>query len=138
MLTRRDPDRQEEPSRVVDGATRRGEIRRGEIYSAGLRDCSGKNRQISRPVLVIQNDVGNRYSQSIIVSCVSSNTSTGQFPVVVDIPQGSIPGLAAVCLNQIMMVDKSSLGERVASLPSATMARVDEALRVSLGLPRIG
>ncbi|MHB9112395.1 MAG: type II toxin-antitoxin system PemK/MazF family toxin [Thermoleophilia bacterium] len=113
-------------------------IRRGDVYSAELRDCAGEGRKISRPVLVVQNDVGNRYGNSVIVACVTTSVITRDFPVLVEIPRGSAPGLAAICLNQIMTVDKCSLGEKLATLSSETMAGVDEALRVSLGLPRGG
>lgn len=113
-------------------------IRRGEIYSAALRGCAGADGKITRPVLVIQNDVGNRYSPSIIVACVTSAVPAGHFPVVVEIPHGCVPGRSAICLNQIMMVDRSSLGKKIAELSSEIMAGVDEALRVSLGLPRYG
>jgi mRNA interferase MazF len=113
-------------------------IRWGEIYSAALRDCTGADVKKSRPVLVIQNDVGNRYSPSIIIACVTSAAPAGHFPVVVELPNGCVPGLSAICLNQIMMVDRSSLREKIAELSPEIMAGVDEALRVSLGLPRDG
>lgn len=91
---------------------------------------------VSRPVLIIQNDIGNRYSQSIIVACVSSAVKTHDFPLLVEISHASIPGKSAICLNQIITVDKERLGEEIAALSAETMARVDEALRLSLGLPR--
>lgn len=115
-----------------------GAIQRGGIYSAVLFDNAGEGGIISGPVLVIQNDVGNRYSRSTIVACLTSKPVTRHFPVIVGIPKGTIPGIAAICLNQIMTVDKSRLREKIASLPPETMAGVDEAMRLSLGLPRGG
>ncbi|MBI5869337.1 MAG: type II toxin-antitoxin system PemK/MazF family toxin [Actinobacteria bacterium] len=115
-----------------------GDIRRGQVYSASLRDCAGVAGKVSRPVLVIQNDIGNRYGDSVIVACVTADTSGREFPVMVEIPRGSAPGLGAVCLNQLMTIEKYSLGEILGTLSAETMAAVDEALRISLGLPRDG
>jgi len=133
-----DPANQEDPNPPHSGMDIAAAILRGDIYSTGLRDCTGEGGNVPRPVLVIQNDVGNRYSQSIIVACVTSTVTTRHFPVIVEIPHGSIPGLAAIYLNQIMTVDKVSLGDKMGKLSPEVMARVDEALRVSLGLPRGG
>jgi len=113
-------------------------IQRGAIYLAALLDCSGEGGKISRPVLVIQNDVGNRYSRSIIVARVTSKAIASHFPVIVEIPRGTLSGIAAICLNQVITLDKGSLREKIADLPPETMADVDKALLVSLGLPRGG
>jgi len=93
---------------------------------------------VTRPVLVVQNDIGNRYSRSIIVASVTSAKPPQDFPLIIDIPRNTASGLAAVCLNNIMMVDTNSLGKKLASLSPDTMSDVDEALRLSLGLPRHG
>lgn len=119
------------------GPDEAGNIRRGDIYSAELRDCAGDGRKDSRPVLVVQNDIGNRFGNSVIVACVTTSV-IHDFPVIVEIPPGSVPGPAAICLNQIITMDKGRLGEKLASLPAETMAAVDEALGLSLGLPRGG
>lgn len=138
VMKRDDYTNRENPAPPGGGLDIAGAIRRGGIYSAVLPDCAGEGGKISGPVLVIQNDVGNRYSRSIIVACLTSKPVTSHFPVIVGIPQGIIPGMAAICLNQIMTVDKSRLREKIANLPPETMAGVDEALRLSLGLPRRG
>lgn len=131
--------RQENPDLPeAGGVDAAGAIRRGDIYSAELRECSGEGGRVSRAVLVIQNDIGNRYGRSVIVACVTKSVITRDFPVIVEIPDGSLPGPAVICLNQIITVNKGSLGKKVASLAPEAMTMVDEALRVSLGLPRGG
>ena len=138
MIARVGDIRREDPD-LPDPAKKdeAGNIRRGDIYSAELRDCAGDGRKVSRPVLVVQNDIGNRFGNSVIVACVTI-TVIHDFPVIVEIPPESVPGPAAICLNQLITMDKGNLGEKLASLPSETMAAVDEALRLSLGLPRGG
>lgn len=132
------PGREYQVAPGGSGTQAEGSIRRGQIYSAGLRDCTGGSGKVSRPVLVVQNDIGNQHGDSVIVACVMAEPAIRDFPVVVKIPRGSAPGLAAVCLNQIMTLEKGSLGEMLGSLSSEAMTVVDEALRISLGLPRDG
>ncbi|MDO8736872.1 MAG: type II toxin-antitoxin system PemK/MazF family toxin [Thermoleophilia bacterium] len=138
MTARRDSSAVETSNQSPGVRTVDDGIRRGEIYSAELHGCAGAAGMVTRPVLVIQNDIGNRYSRSIIVASVTSTRPSHDFAVVVEIPPETLPGLAAICLNQIMMVDRGSLGKKLASLPPETMAAADEALRRSLGLSRNG
>ena len=112
-------------------------MQRGEIYSARMRQTTGGARDRPRPVLIIQNDVGNELCQTIIVAGITSKASTRKYPVNVSIPDGLLPKTAVVRLNQILTVDRSQLGRKMASLSVDTMAEVDEALRVSLGLSRL-
>ena len=110
--------------------------RRGEIYLVGFDPTVGHEIRKTRPALIVQNDVSNRYSSVTIVAAISSQFSDPPYPreVVID-PGGS--GLAkrsAVILNQIRSIDRQRLLKRLGSLSTLTMRRVDEGLRISLGL----
>lgn len=85
---------------------------------------------------MVQNDMGNLYGPSVIVSPVTSRLSQKQYPINVVLPEGLLPKDSEVRLNQVITIDKSRLGAWIARTPAEVMARVDEALRISLGLPR--
>lgn len=111
-------------------------ILRGEIYSACLDPVVGSEQGGSRPVVVVQNDVGNRFSPTVIVLAVTSQLHKARLPTHVQVSaQGR--GLAkdsVVLAEQVRTIDKKRLKERIGLLPPETMARIDQALRVSMGL----
>ncbi|MDI3317661.1 MAG: type II toxin-antitoxin system PemK/MazF family toxin [Bacillota bacterium] len=111
-------------------------VLRGDIYYADLSPVVGSEQGGVRPVLVIQNDIGNRYSPTVIVAAITSQTGKAPMPTHVELaPAESGLGRASVVLlEQIRTIDKRRLRERVARLDRRTMKRVDEALRVSVGL----
>lgn len=111
-------------------------IKRGDIFWAELPEVAGSVQKGRRPVLIIQNDIGNRFSQTVIVAAVTSQASKRPYPVNVNIPEGLLPMASEVKLNQIRTLAISQLGKKMATLPSDVMNRVDQALLVSLGLPR--
>jgi mRNA interferase MazF len=113
-----------------------GMVERGEIYSAALLEPAGTGATADRPVLIVQNDIGNEFSRQVIVACITSSLSTRAYPVNVAVPEKILPKASVVRLNQILTIDRSQLGEKLGHLPGETMAEVDEALGVSLGLPR--
>ena len=99
----------------------------------------GRGHEIkkTRPAVVIQNDIGNRHSPVTIVAAVTSKLSPAPYPVEVGVAPGKGNGLAlpsAVNLGQIRTVDRARLVRRLGALDEATMRRVDEALKISLGL----
>jgi|SRR5579871_3530013 len=110
--------------------------RRGEIYYVDLDPIIGSERGGHRPTLIIQNDVGNQYSPVIIVAALTSSPAARLRPTDVLIhPGGSglqVP--SRVLLNQIRTIDKRRLGRYVGQLTSEEMARIDEAIKISLGL----
>ncbi len=111
-------------------------MRRGDLFFADLNPVVGSEQGGVRPVLVIQNDVGNRYSPTVIVAAVSAQVQKGRMPTHVELPADTV-GLerdSVVLLEQIRTIDKRRLRERVARVGEEIMARVDEALAVSLGL----
>ena len=112
------------------------EIRRGELYYADLSPVVGSEQGGVRPVLVVQNDVGNKYSPPLIAAEGSSKMTTARRPTHIEIA-GNSYGLArdsVILLEQIRTLDKRRLKERIGALPEQTMRRVNGALLVSLGV----
>jgi len=110
--------------------------RRGEVYFADLNPVIGHEQGGHRPVLIIQNDVGNRYSPTTIVAPLTTAFSPRVYPTEVRVRAGAggLTRNSSILLNQIKAVDKDRLERRVGQLDAATMQRVDEAIKISLGL----
>ena len=111
-------------------------VKRGDVYFADLSPVVGSEQGGVRPVLVIQNDIGNRYSNITIVAAI---TSTFQVPVhrtnvVVRAPEGGLSVDSAVRLDQIRSVDKRRLLKRLGGIRPTTLTKVDQAIKISLGL----
>ena len=111
-------------------------IMRGDLFSASLDPVVGSEQGGIRPVLIIQNDVGNRYSPTVIVLAVTGQINKAHLPTHVPIPcEGT--GLikdSIVLAEQIRTLDKRRLRERIGTLPPDVMDRVTAALRISLSL----
>ena len=109
-------------------------IRRGEIYFAELKDGKGSEQAGLRPVLVVQNDIGNMYAPTVIVIPITSEIKR-DMPTHVDL--GSEYGLYAECIalaEQITTLDNSRLGDYIGTVDDMKMLEVDKALKVSLGV----
>ena len=109
-------------------------VRRGDIYYADLSPVVGSEQGGVRPVLIVQNDVGNRYSPTVIAAAITSQTGKARLPTHIEVHTDS--GLAKssiVLLEQIRTLDKRRLKEKIGELPLNMMTRVNEALLVSLG-----
>jgi mRNA interferase MazF len=114
-----------------------GELRRGQIFLCSFDPTLGHEIRKTRPALVIQNDIGNRYSPLTIVAAITSTISPVAHPVVIVVEPSSKNGLdvrSSIRLDQIRTVDRQRLIRRLGSLDSAAMSRIDEALKISLGL----
>jgi mRNA interferase MazF len=114
--------------------------RRGEIYLVAFDPTLGHEIQKTRPALILQNDVSNQYSPITIVAAISSQFRDPPHPREVPIATGGKTGLSkpsAVILNQIRSIDRARLQRRLGVLDAATMRRVDEAIKISLGLVRL-
>ena len=109
---------------------------RGEIYYADLGCGIGSEQQGFRPVVIIQNDTGNKYSPTVIIAAISSKANVkAKLPTHRFIPAGNGLELPSIVLaEQIRTVDKRRLSERVGRLREADVRAVDRALAVSLGL----
>lgn len=113
-------------------------IKRGELYYADLSPVVGSEQGGVRPVLVVQNDVGNKYSPTIIAAAVTSKINKAKLPTHIELPSDSY-GLAkdsVILLEQIRTLDKRRLKERIGELNPTVMDRVDKAILISLGFER--
>ena len=113
-----------------------GGIRRGDIFYADLSPVVGSEQGGLRPVLIIQNDVGNRYSPTVIAAAITSRMGKTHSPTHIDI-YAEKAGLArdsVILLEQIRTLDKRRLKERMGHLDEAIMNRVNAAIAVSFGL----
>ncbi|HHX76886.1 MAG TPA: type II toxin-antitoxin system PemK/MazF family toxin [Firmicutes bacterium] len=112
------------------------DVKRGYVYYADLSPVVGSEQGGIRPVLIIQNDVGNRYSPTVIVAAITSQIDKAKLPTHVEVEAGAF-GLdknSVVLLEQIRTIDKQRLREKTTELDEKIMKRVDEALKISLGL----
>ena len=111
-------------------------IKRGDIYYADLSPVVGSEQGGLRPVLIVQNDIGNRYSPTVIAAAITSKLGKNKLPTHIDIYASEV-GLAKdsiVLLEQIRTLDKRRLREKMGHLNESVMARVNDAIQVSFGL----
>ncbi len=117
-------------------------VRRGDIYYADLSPVVGSEQGGLRPVLIVQNDVGNRYSPTVIAAAITSRMGKTKLPTHIDVSRSCIErqgekGLArdsVILLEQIRTLDKRRLGEKMGHLDKEMMRRVDDAITISFGL----
>ena len=113
-------------------------VKRGELYYADLSPVVGSEQGGIRPVLVVQNDVGNKYSPTIIAAAVTSKINKAKLPTHIELP--SAYGLAkdsVILLEQIRTIDKRRLRVHMGHLDDIHMQMVDNAIAVSFGLPNV-
>lgn len=111
-------------------------IKRGEIYYADLSPVVGSEQGGVRPVLIVQNDVGNKYSPTVIAAAITSQRDKTNLPTHIEVDAVNC-GLAkdsVVLLEQVRTIDKRRLRERMGSLDNSDMGKVNHALSVSFGL----
>lgn len=111
-------------------------VKRGDIYYANLSPVVGSEQGGHRPVLVIQNDVGNKYSPTVIVAAITSQISKAKLPTHVEISakQFNLDKDSVILLEQLRTIDKRRLKEKITHLSEEIMTKVDDATRISLGL----
>ena len=112
------------------------EVRRGDLFFADLNPVVGSEQGGRRPVVVLQNDIGNQYSPTIIVAAITSRLKKAKLPTHVEIKADkfNLAKNSVVLLEQLRTIDKKRLGERIGHFDEETMSRVDLALLISLGL----
>lgn len=111
-------------------------VRRGEIYYADLSPVVGSEQGGVRPVLIVQNDVGNKHSPTVIAAAITSQREKAKLPTHIELRAASC-GLSrdsVVLLEQIRTIDKRRLKERMGELDAPAMSRVNNALEISFGL----
>lgn len=111
-------------------------VKRGDIYYADLSPVVGSEQGGVRPVLIVQNDVGNKYSPTVIAAAITSQRDKTNLPTHIEVDAGNC-GLAKdsiVLLEQVRTIDKRRLREKMGTLDTGNMGKVNEALSVSFGL----
>lgn len=111
-------------------------VKRGDLYWVNLNPTRGSEQAGRRPVLVIQNDIGNEVAPTTIVAPVTTKSFSKEYPTNVHLPRG-ISGLksdSTVLLSQIRTVDKSRLEKKIGYLTDLYLEKVDRAIKISLGL----
>ncbi len=111
-------------------------VKRGEIYYADLSPVVGSEQGGIRPVLIVQNDVGNRHSPTVIAAAITSRLDKAKLPTHISLEASSC-GLqkdSIVLLEQIRTLDKKRLKDKMGALDSTAMTKIDNALSISFGL----
>lgn len=111
-------------------------VKRGDIFYADLSPVVGSEQGGTRPVLVIQNDVGNKFSPTVIVAAITSQINKAKMPTHIEISANDF-GLAkdsVILLEQIRTIDKRRLKEKIGKLNDDLLTQVDEALGISFGI----
>ncbi len=111
-------------------------VKRGDVFFADLSPVVGSEQGGVRPVLVIQNDIGNRFSPTVIVAAITAQIQKAKLPTHVEI-DADLYGFekdSVILLEQIRTIDKQRLTDKITNLDQVMMAKVDDALQISLGL----
>jgi len=116
-----------------------GHPRRGEIYLVNFDPTIGAEIKKTRPALIIQNDIANKYSPITIVAAITSQFGNPPYPteVIMEPEESGLPQRSAALLNQIRSVDRQRMIKRIGHAGAATMQRIEQAIQISLGLIRI-
>ncbi len=111
-------------------------VRRGDIFYADLSPVIGSEQGGVRPVLIIQNDIGNRYSPTVICAAITSQINKAKLPTHIEIDSQTYTLVkdSVVLLEQVRTVDKKRLREKICHLDEQLMSKVNKALLVSFGL----
>ncbi|WP_243388349.1 type II toxin-antitoxin system endoribonuclease NdoA [Bacillus kexueae] len=111
-------------------------VKRGDVYFADLSPVVGSEQGGVRPVLIIQNDIGNRFSPTVIVAAITAQIQKAKLPthVEIDAKKYGFERDSVILLEQIRTIDKQRLTDKITHLDDEMMEKVDEALQISLGL----
>ena len=114
----------------------RKKVKRGEVYYADLSPVVGSEQGGVRPVLVLQNDVGNHYSPTVIVAAITTQVQKNKLPTHVLLSKDETPPAhdSVILLEQVRTIDKQRLQDRITRVKTTRMKEVDHALKISLGL----
>ena len=114
-------------------------VKRGDIYYADLRPVVGSEQGGIRPVLIVQNDIGNKFSPTVIAAAITSQTGKTPLPthIRVDAKDSGLLKDSVVLLEQVRTLDKRRLRTRMGTLDEKDMARIDRAIFVSFGLKTV-
>ncbi|ANU08868.1 transcriptional modulator of MazE/toxin, MazF [Planococcus antarcticus DSM 14505] len=111
-------------------------VKRGDVFFAELSPVVGSEQGGTRPVLVIQNDIGNRFSPTVIIAAITAQIQKAKLPTHVEInaKRYGFERDSVILLEQLRTIDKSRLTDKITQLDDTLMEKVDEALEISVGL----
>ena len=109
-------------------------VRRGDVYYADLSPVVGSEQGGVRPVVVVQNDKGNKYSKTIIIAPISKKMSKPPIPTHVIFSDSSLSYVSMILCEQLRTIDKKRLGQWICTLDDKTVDKIDQAIRVSLNI----
>ena len=111
-------------------------IRRGDIYYADLSPVIGSEQGGIRPVVIVQNNIGNKYSPTVIAAAITSKTDKSRLPthIEVDAVNNGLAKDSVILLEQLRTLDKMRLKEKMGHLEDDLMTKVNEAINISMGL----
>lgn len=111
-------------------------IKRGEVYYADLSPVIGSEQGGLRPIVILQNDVGNKYSPTIIAAATTTKLTKAKLPTHIEVDSQTVclPRDSIILLEQIRTIDKSRLRERLGELSEDIMEKINDALSISLGI----
>lgn len=114
-------------------------IRRGDIFYANLSPVVGSEQGGSRPVLILQNNIGNKYSPTIIVAAITAQIDKGKLPTHIELKASDckLERDSVVLLEQLRTIDKKRLRNKITTLDESVMKVVDEAVKISMGLVQL-
>lgn len=110
-------------------------IKRGELYYADLSPVIGSEQGGVRPILIVQNDIGNKYSPTVIAAAITSRMTKAKLPTHIELNGGQygLPKDSVILLEQIRTLDKQRLRDKIGELSEVEMRRVNDGLLISLG-----
>ena len=110
-------------------------MKRGELYYADLSPVVGSEQGGIRPIVIVQNDVGNKYSPTVIAAAITSQMNKSRLPTHIDLTgmEFGLPKNSVILLEQIRTLDKKRIKEKIGELPTNVMTKVNEGLLISLG-----
>ncbi len=114
------------------------QVKRGDVFFADLNPTKGSEQGGTRPVLVIQNDIGNKYSATVVVAAITGKENKKSLPTHIRIETEFLPKFSFVLLEQIRTIDKSRIKKYIGSLDKNMMQEIDKALYTSVGLSERG
>lgn len=111
-------------------------VKRGDIFYADLSPVVGSEQGGIRPVLIIQNDIGNKYSPTVIAAAITSHINKAKLPTHIEIcaSEYGVPKDSVILLEQVRTIDRKRLKEKIGRLDDELMSKVNEALYISFGL----
>ena len=111
-------------------------IKRGEVYVADLSGSIGSEQTGTRPVVIIQNNIGNQHSPTVIVACITTKAKKTGMPthIIVRMSEGSLSRRSMIMAEQLRTIDRKRLRDRIGTVDDLTQQQIDRAISISLAL----